>query len=165
MGHGHVNLKNNKKDGVREKQRLMEVYGLTEKQFNEYMGEALRTAENKAEYILRKLESRLDNVVYRLGFAADRKRAHELIMHGHIAVNDQRVDVPDYHVEQRDMITLEKDIFDSPHVKEVLLARRSFNFPSWLKLEKNVGYVCHVPQEKELKQEKINVEKIIELYL
>ena len=161
---GHVKLKNKKKDGLQEKQKLMEAYGLTEKQFNECMAEALKT-ENKAEYILRKLESRLDNVVYRLGFALNRENAHQLVTHGHVSVNDQRVDIPDYHVEQRDVITLEKDMFDSPHVKEVLLARRSFNFPSWLKLESNVGYVCHLPQEKELRQEKLDIDKILDLYL
>ncbi|MEK7098082.1 MAG: 30S ribosomal protein S4 [Patescibacteria group bacterium] len=164
MGHRHIRSKNKKEDGLREKQKLMETYGLTEKQVNEYIGEALKT-ENKAEYVLRKLESRLDNIVYRLGFALSRKKAHELVMHGHISVNDQRVDVPSYHVEQRDMIALEKDIFDSPHIKEVLSARKSSNFPSWLKLEKNVGYVFHLPWEKELRQEKIDIDKIIELYL
>src|SRR3989344_1761642 len=140
---GHVKLKNKKKDGLQEKQKLMEAYGLTEKQFNECMAEALKT-ENKAEYILRKLESRLDNVVYRLGFALNRENAHQLVTHGHVS---------------------EKDMFDSPHVKEVLLARRSFNFPSWLKLESNVGYVCHLPQEKELRQEKLDIDKILDLYL
>jgi len=91
---------------LREKQKVKRIYGLTERQFRNTFERIAREAGVTGENLLIALESRLDNVVYRMGFAASRKAARQLVGHGHIEVNAQRVDVPSYQVRQGDEVRL-----------------------------------------------------------
>lgn len=147
-----------KKEGA-GKEKLKSIYGLSEKQFNYYASEAVNSAEHSGEFLLRKLETRLDNVVYRLGLAKSRKHARKLIAHGHIKVNEQRLDVLNYHVEQRDIISLDNEIFSNHHLQEILFRKTSI-LPPWLDREKNVGWVVHLPQANELRKD-IDVDGVI----
>src|SRR6266480_6864023 len=89
---------------VREKQKAKRIYGLLEKQFHNYYEEATRTRGRTGEALLQLLESRLDNVIYRAGFAKSRDMARQLVKHGHILVNGQKVDIPSYRVVQNDIV-------------------------------------------------------------
>lgn len=151
-----------KTEGI-EKEKLKFIYCLNEKQFNCYAKEAVDSSDKPGEFMLRKLETRLDNVLYRLGFARDRNHARELISHGHIAVNEQKLDVLNYHIEQRDIISLDNEIYSTPHIQEILF-RKSSIFPPWLDREKNVGRVVHLPHANELRKD-LEVDKAIEEYL
>jgi small subunit ribosomal protein S4 len=91
---------------LREKQKARRTYGLLEKQFRTYYEKASRRTGNTGENLLRMLETRLDNVVYRLGFAGSRAQARQLVRHGHFNVNGRRVNIPSYGVRPNDVITL-----------------------------------------------------------
>jgi small subunit ribosomal protein S4 len=89
---------------VREKQKAKRIYGLLEKQFHNYYEEATRTRGRTGEALLQLLESRLDNVVYRAGFAKSRDMARQLVRHGHIVVNGHKVDIPSFRVSEADIV-------------------------------------------------------------
>src|SRR5687768_7614926 len=90
---------------LREKQRARVFYGLLERQFRGYYDEALRKTGVTGEILIRVLESRLDNVVYRLGFADSRKQARQLVRHGHVAVNDKKMDIPSAQMKVGDQVS------------------------------------------------------------
>src|ERR1700728_2604375 len=91
---------------VREKQKAKRIYGILEKQFHNYYEEATRTRGRTGEAMLQILESRLDNVVYRAGFAKSRDMARQLVSHGHVRVNGRRVDIPSYRVSESDIVEI-----------------------------------------------------------
>src|SRR5947207_8126819 len=91
---------------LREKQKARRYYGLLEKQFRNYYEKATRGTGNAGENLLRMLETRLDNVVYRLGFAGSRAQARQLVRHGHFMVNGRRVNIPSYQVKPDDIVTV-----------------------------------------------------------
>jgi small subunit ribosomal protein S4 len=91
---------------LREKQKARRYYGLLEKQFRNYYDKAARGSGVSGENLLRLLETRLDNVIYRLGFAASRSQARQLVRHGHFQVNGRRVNIPSFQVKPNDIITL-----------------------------------------------------------
>ncbi len=91
---------------LREKQKARRYYGLLEKQFRTYYAKASRKTGITGENLLRMLETRLDNVVYRLGFAASRAQARQLVRHGHFQVNGRRVNIPSYQVKPDDLVTV-----------------------------------------------------------
>jgi len=118
---------------LREKQKLKHYYGVLEKQFRQYFQEAER-ARNTGEALLALLESRLDNIVHRLGFAASRAQARQLIRHGHIAVNGRKVDIPSYSIRPGDVIGVKP----RPKVLELVqanLAEHPREVPDFLALE------------------------------
>ncbi len=148
---------------LEERQKLKFIYDITERQFHRYVLEALKSSEEPGEYLLRLLETRLDNVVYRLGFASTRPQARQLVAHGHVTVNGKKVDVSSYHVLPRDRIALAKDIFESPHVREALQQRKPTEIATWIEREKNVGRVKHLPKVSELRRD-ILTHLIFEFY-
>lgn len=157
----------NKKDlYLKEKEKIESIYGVTDKQLYRYVGEALKE-RNPGEHLLQKLETRLDNIVYRLGFSSDRKQAEELILHGHIAVDGQRVDIPVYHVKQREVITIEKDVFESPHIQEIILNKKPGDLPPWLFREANFGKIIRIPDAHDMKKfaAGINADYVVSYYL
>jgi small subunit ribosomal protein S4 len=91
---------------VREKQKAKRIYGILEKQFHNYYEEATRTRGRTGEAMLQILESRLDNVIYRAGFAKSRDMARQLVSHGHVRVNGRRVDIPSYRVSESDIVEI-----------------------------------------------------------
>jgi small subunit ribosomal protein S4 len=120
---------------LREKQKVKRFYGLLEKQFMSYFREANRGTGNTGQDLLGLLERRLDNVVYKLNFAASRKAARQLITHGHLYLNSRRVDVPDMLVKIGDKITLKNSDKSRKIVKEQLESNPNFVVQGWLQLD------------------------------
>jgi small subunit ribosomal protein S4 len=119
---------------VREKQKAKRIYGLLEKQFHNYYEEATRTRGRTGEALLQLLESRLDNVIYRAGFAKSRDMARQLVRHGHIMVNGHRVDIPSYRVSENDVIEVAAK---SLELTPMVIARAEAGeraVPAWLEV-------------------------------
>jgi len=156
--------------GVRlmEKQKLKFLYGgLREKQFRRYFDMAAKSKENTGEVLLQLLERRLDNVVYRLGFATTRRQARQLVAHGHVLVNGNKVDIPHYKVEPGDVIEIKQSSRDIPFLRENLENVDPRSVPDWLELDKDNfrGKVLKLPQNvAQYLEVPVNVQYIIEFY-
>jgi small subunit ribosomal protein S4 len=120
---------------LREKQRARVFYGLLERQFRGYYDEALRKTGVTGEILVRVLESRLDNVVYRLGFADSRKQARQLVRHGHIAVNEKKLDIPSAQLKIGDQVAFTGSGAKTEYAKIVLETIKSKQAPGWLSLD------------------------------
>jgi small subunit ribosomal protein S4 len=150
---------------LREKQRLKRMYGLLEKQFRRYFDMAERSREVTGPALLTLLERRLDNMVFRLGFARSRAEARQLVRHRHFLVNDKRVNVPSYLTKAGDVVSLversrAKDVFKS----SLELAERR-GLPGWLEMdmEKFAGKVVKLPERDDLGIP-VNERLVVELY-
>ena len=119
---------------LREKQKVRRYYGVLESQFEKYYEMAIKQNGIAGENLLAILESRLDNVVYRLGFAMSRPEARQLVVHGHFNVNGHRVDIPSYLVKEGDVITIRTT--NSPKFAAILEANGSKPVPKWLESDK-----------------------------
>lgn len=150
---------------LREKQKARRIYGVLERQFEAYYEEAARRKGITGDTLLQLLESRLDNVVYRLGFAGSRPEARQLVKHGHFAVNGRRLDIPSYLVRVNDVITLREKSASSPKFKEVLEAAEGKTVVPWLSrdLEIRSGTVLRVPVREEI-DSPVAEQLIIEYY-
>ncbi len=148
---------------LREKQKVRFMYGLNERQFVKTYKEAGKMQGIHGENLLKLLESRLDNLVYRMGFASTRRAARQLVNHGHITVNGKKVDVPSYRCRPGDVITLKEQSIDHKAVKEALskvMKRAEFvTFDD----NKKVGTFVRLPERSELNPE-INESLIVEYY-
>jgi small subunit ribosomal protein S4 len=133
---------------LRAKQKLARLYGIREGQFRSYYKEASRVPGVSGENLLRLLESRLDNIVYRLGFAASRKAARQLVRHNHIMVNGKRVNIPSYLTRTGDVIKVAERSRQLEAVHESL--RRSREMVPWLVIDKVnlTGTVSEVPSRE-----------------
>jgi small subunit ribosomal protein S4 len=120
---------------LREKQRARVFYGLLERQFRGYYDEALRKTGVTGDTLVRMLESRLDNVVYRLGLADSRKQARQLVRHGHIAVNGRKTDIPSALLKMGDQVGLSARGRKSEYAKELPEVLKSRQAPVWLSLD------------------------------
>lgn len=136
---------------MREKQKLKRMAGISETQMRNYYLLAKRTQGLTGENLLKLLETRLDNVVYRLGFAPSRKAARQLITHEHVLVNGKKVKSPGYRVKINDEISLEEKMKNNKYVL-ASLELLSSNLPSWLSLdrEKLIGKVLSLPSREEI---------------
>lgn len=117
---------------LKEKQKVKFVYGVLEKQFHRYYLKAANMKGITGENLLKLLELRLDNVIYRLGIAKTRRMARQIIVHGHILVNGKKVDVPSYTVEENDVITVRAKSKEMLHFKAVREGNASRILPKWL---------------------------------
>lgn len=147
---------------LREKQKVKRMYGLLERQFRRYFREASKEKGNTGEALFRLLETRLDNVVYRLGFAPSRAAARQLVTHGHIKVNDKKVTMPSYNLEAEDLISLSPKSQKMPLIKESLELRGEMT-PAWLKRQALVGKLSSLPASEDL-DTTIDKQLIIEYY-
>ncbi len=147
---------------LREKQKVKRLYGVLERQFRRYVEEALKTKGNTGETLLSFLERRLDNVVFRLGFAVSRPSARQLVSHRHVLVNGKRVNVPSYQVRAGEAISLSGKALSIPSVKKVL-EEKDHKIPGWLKKKAAVGAVIKEPKMEDI-QEPISVQDIVEFY-
>lgn len=150
---------------LREKQKVKRMYGLAEKQFNLTYKRAARMRGVTGHNLLMLLELRLDNVVYRLGFAGSRSQARHWVRHGHVTVNGHRVDIPSARVKPGDVVAVKDKSREIPQLKESLEAVARRSVPEWLELEadKFRGTVKALPNREELTipmQEQL----IVELY-
>jgi small subunit ribosomal protein S4 len=152
---------------LREKQKVKRLYGLLEKQFAKLMSEASRTKGQSGATLLQFLEQRLDNAVYRAGFAVSRRAARQLVTHGHFMLNDRRVDVPSIRVKVGDVITLREASKNSEYFKRLDDVSPSGNESSlsWLAVErKKVSFkVTGTPKRDEAEPE-IQEQLIVEYY-
>ncbi|WP_408955526.1 30S ribosomal protein S4 [Natroniella sp. ANB-PHB2] len=150
---------------LREKQKVRRVYGVLENQFNRYFETAERKPGITGENFLKILERRLDNAVYRLGFAASRNEARQLVRHGHIEVNGSRVDIPSYQVEEGDLIGVKEASKDMKRIKENIEMNANLETPSWLQVnfEKKEGKVLTEPVREEI-DIPIKEQLIVEFY-
>jgi small subunit ribosomal protein S4 len=147
-----------------EKQKAKYTYGMLEKQFRNLYEKATRQEGVTGEVFLQLLESRLDNVVYRLGFARTRRQARQLVSHKHIVVNGQVVNIPSYQVKPGDIITVRPKSRDLDLINETLESYSVSKY-KWLETDKKskTGKFLNLPVMEEI-PENINVQLIIELY-
>ncbi|GIV06715.1 MAG: 30S ribosomal protein S4 [Fimbriimonadales bacterium] len=150
---------------LREKQKLRQMYQLREAQFRKYVEEAQRARGVTGEVLLRQLEMRLDNVVFRLGFANSRGQARQMVSHRFITVNGKRVNIPSYQVREGDVISIHESKRSTALAKEAFARAAEQTPPAWLAYEPNQlqGKVLHAPQADEI-DTRIEVQKIIEFY-
>ena len=151
---------------LNEKQKVKFVYGMLEKQFRSYYEKAARTTGNTGEELLSLLERRLDNVVYRLGFAKTRREARQLTTHGHFTVNGQRVDIPSYLVKTGDVIEVREKSRSSVKFKGLLGEDAPMvTLPKWLTRDKNTlqGTVVALPARDDI-DFPVEEHLIVELY-
>ena len=150
---------------LREKQKTKSYYGVGEKQFRGYFEMASNKKGITGENLLQILESRLDNVVYRLGFGASRAQARQLVNHGQFAVNGQRVDIPSYLVKAGDVISVRESKKDNATIKANVEANAARPVPAWLELNNETlsGKVVRLASREDVD---IPVEEhlIVELY-
>lgn len=119
---------------LREKQKLRRIYGVTERVFRRYFTRAERQPGIAGENFLRLLERRLDNVIYRAGFASSRAAARQMVAHGHVLVNGRKVDIPSYQTRPGEVIRLKEKARANPFVQEALKVAQVRHIPTWLEL-------------------------------
>jgi small subunit ribosomal protein S4 len=149
---------------LREKQKARRIYGVLEKQFRGYFAKAARQQGMTGENLLRLLERRLDNVVYRLGFASSRPEARQFVTHGHVTINGKRVDIASYLVSVGEVISIKESSRDNNRVKEMTEALKDRAVPAWLSLDVNniTGTVIRMPSREDIQipiEEHLIVEK------
>jgi small subunit ribosomal protein S4 len=150
---------------MREKQKLRRLYGILERQFHNYYVEANRLKGSTGENLLKLLEGRLDNVVYRMGFASTRAEARQLVSHKAILVNDKLINIPSYQVKANDVISIRNKCREQLRVKSALSSAEEYGFPQWVEVEVNKlqGTFKTVPERMDLPSD-INEQLVVELY-
>jgi small subunit ribosomal protein S4 len=147
---------------LREKQKVKRLYGLNEKQFRTYVENALATKGNSVDALFGQLEKRLDNVIFRLGFAESRPQARQLVSHRHVFVNGKRVNIPSYKIRVGDTVTLSDKAMAIPSVS-LLLKMEEHNTPEWIVKQSAAGKIKREPTRADL-SEAVNEQDIIEFY-
>ena len=150
---------------LREKQKLRRIYGILERQFANYYAEATRSRGATGETLLKLLERRLDNVVYRMGFAASRSEARQLVRHNSILVNGKRTNIPSYQVQESDAIEVTTQAKEQLRIKASLEAAEQRGFPEWLEVDSKgmKGLFKAIPERTDLPAE-INEHLVVALY-
>jgi small subunit ribosomal protein S4 len=150
---------------LREKQKLRRIYGVLEKQFHRYYKEAARRKGSTGENLLRLLECRLDNVVYRMGFGSTRAEARQLVSHKAIIVNGQKVNIPSYQVGAEDTIAVREKNRNQTRIQYALQLAQGIGFVDWVDVDVNkmVGVFKRTPDRSDLPAD-INESLVVELY-
>jgi small subunit ribosomal protein S4 len=150
---------------LREKQKLRRIYGVLERQFRNYYKSAAQRKGSTGQNLLNLLESRLDNVVYRMGFAATRAEARQLVSHKGIQVNGSLLNIPSYQVKSGDVISVREKAKSQLRIKDALGVAEQYGFPIWLDVDasKMQGIFKSSPERAELGTD-INEQLVVELY-
>ena len=150
---------------LREKQKVRRIYGVMEKQFRNYYKKAASIKGATGENLLRLLEQRLDNVVYRMGFGATRAEARQLVSHKGILVNGKTVNIPSYQVNGEDQIEVREKARKQVRVQNALALAEQYGFADWIEVDTNAlkGVFKRVPDRSDLPAD-INESLIVELY-
>ena len=150
---------------LREKQKVRRIYGILEKQFRNYYREATRIKGNTGENLLQLLEGRLDNVVYRMGFASTRAEARQLVSHKAIVVNGKVVNIPSSQVSPEDVVTVREKAKKQARIKAALDVAAQREKPTWIEInaDKMEGVYKRLPERSDLSAD-INEQLIVELY-
>lgn len=149
--HGHKRTRKLSEYGLqlREKQKVKRIYGVLERQFRRYVREAQRKKGDSSESLLRLLETRLDNIVYRLGFSPSRPMARQLVSHGHVRIDGTRVNIPSYQVKVGEAIGLGDKAMKIPTVGK-LLEEKEVHVPPFLERKGPQGRLVRVPDTSEV---------------
>jgi small subunit ribosomal protein S4 len=150
---------------LREKQKLRRLYGVLEQQFRNYYYKATRLKGSTGENLLKLLECRLDNVVYRMGFAVTRAEARQLVSHKAILVNGRSINIPSFQVKANDVVSVREKSQEQLRIKAALASAQEYGFPEWVSvdLSKTQGTFKTVPERMELPSD-INEQLVVELY-
>lgn len=150
---------------LNEKQKVKFIYGILEKQFAKYYEMANKQAGITGQNLLQILESRLDNVVFRLGLANTRKEARQLVNHAHILVNGKKVDIPSYLVKPGDVVAVREKSKSSPRIKEIVEQNEKRVIPKWLSMDRNKleGRVLQLADRDDIDYE-VEEHLIVEFY-
>ena len=151
---------------LREKQKTKRTYGLLERQFRNYFEKAERAKGPTGENLLVMLERRLDNAVYRMGLAGSRAQARQLVLHGHIRVSGQKVNIPSYLVAVGEEISLKDKMHQNAMVLEARNLAQSQSAAPWLEIDREnfKARVVALPKREDLQTPAINEQLIVELY-
>ena len=165
---GHSLMKSKSSDyaiQLREKQKVKRIYGILEKQFRNYYKKAASKKGSTGENLLMLLESRLDNVVYRLGLGSTRSESRQLVNHKNIEVNGQIINIPSYQLSPQDKISVREKSKKQLRIKFAIALAEQRGFNDWLEVDTNAytGVFARLPERKELPPE-INESLIVELY-
>ncbi|MBT3169248.1 MAG: 30S ribosomal protein S4 [Candidatus Cloacimonetes bacterium] len=150
---------------LREKQKVRRIYGILEKQFRKYFKMAAKKTGVTGENLLKFLEMRLDNVVYRMGFAPSRKSARQIIRHGHIIVNGRKVDIPSFLLKANDEIKIKENRSQMPLIQEAMEASTEVDSIDWFKVDKPkfTGTVLNIPSREQIQLD-VDERLIVEYY-
>lgn len=148
---------------LNEKQKLKFIFGISESQLKRYFLSAIRKTGNTGLFLSQFLEKRLDNIVYRLGFAPTRAAARQLVSHRHIKVNDKIVSIPSYQVKIGDVVSLAKEKTTKIPVVKQMLENKDLIYPSWLEKKGTSGKLIKEPTSEEIEKQ-VNLRLIIEYY-
>jgi small subunit ribosomal protein S4 len=150
---------------LREKQKVRRMYGVLEKQFRNYYKDAARLKGNTGENLLQLLEKRLDNVVYRMGYASTRAEARQLVSHKAITVNNQVVNIASYSVQAEDVVSVREKAKKQARIQSALELAGQREKPTWVEVdaEKKEGVFKRIPERTDLSAD-INEQLIVELY-
>ncbi len=150
---------------LREKQKLRRMYGVLERQFRKYYKEAARRKGSTGENLLRLLECRLDNVVYRIGLGSTRNEARQLVSHKSIQVNGRCVNIPSYQVKPTDIIAVRDKCKKQSRIQDSLSVAEQYGFPEWIEVtaSKMEGVIKTIPERTDLPPD-INEQLVVELY-
>ena len=150
---------------LREKQKIRRIYGVLERQFRRYFEEASRRKGSTGELLLQLLESRLDNVVYRMGFGSTRAEARQLVAHKAITVNGQVVNIPSFSVRAGDVVAIREKAKKQTRIQEALNLATQIGLPSWVSVDANKmeGTYKNVPDRVELYSD-ISEQLVVEFY-
>ncbi len=146
---------------LREKQKAKRLFGLSERQFRNTVAKASKSKGATGQMLLELLEKRLDNIVYRLGFAKSRNEARQFVTHGHITVDGKKVNVPSFSVKKDSIVAISAKFVDNTQVKKNL--EDLDTLPEWLERKATVGKVLRGPTREEMEQA-INEQLIVEFY-
>jgi small subunit ribosomal protein S4 len=150
---------------LREKQKARKMYGLLERQFRKYFYEAERKKGITGEVLLQLIEGRLDTIVFRMGFSPNRRRARQLIGHGHVLVNGREVNLPSYAVKGGDEIEIKQSSREMPEIVDSMAKSEHRGIPAWVEVDAANfrGKVLHIPSRDEM-QLPVQEQLIVELY-
>lgn len=147
---------------LREKQKVKQMYGIIENQFKKYYFKASIVKGVTGEQLLTHLERRLDNVIYRLGFAPTRQAARQLVNHGHVRVQEKTVTIPSYQVDVGDIVRLTERTLKMPAVAKIL-EEKGKHTPAWLEAKGNAGKIISFPKREDILED-ISEQLIVEFY-
>jgi small subunit ribosomal protein S4 len=150
---------------LREKQKVKRTYGVLESQFRRYFEAADRQKGVTGELLLQMLERRLDNVVYRLGFATSRAQARQLVRHGHFLVNGKKVDIPSFAVRSGDSVAIRTGSAENPTIQHAMEEVKGRGIPEWLMLDSAAlsGRISQLPTREQINLP-VQEQLIVELY-
>ena len=149
---------------LREKQKVKRIYGVLEDQFRRYFEQAERTRGITGETLLQLLERRLDNAVYRMGFATSRAQARQLVRHGHFLVNAKKVDIPSYSLKAGDVVSVRQTSRQNPAILHAVDEVKGRGIPEWIALEGELGAkVMSMPTREQINLP-VQEQLIVELY-